>query len=115
MPDTVEISFPLAGIDQSDNFCTQNPRQMPDGDYGHTCYLGQNIRSYDSEGARRRGGSRAGLAKVVADPIVADWIVQDLATLAGTGYADVTPGGAGFTWDVIAMDWEDITTNWESL
>ncbi len=92
-PDTfTDMHFPRAGIDLSSAFMRQ-PNKAVDhkSDYARTCPVGVNVRGFDAIGQRGRGGSRPGLRKYIAQVVVADWIIQELALLVGSGYAP--PGG----------------------
>lgn len=87
----VDMHFPLAGIDLSQPFSKQPTRQLADGSYTRTTPLGQNVRAFDTLSQRLRGGSRPGLSKYVKAAVVAEWIIQELNLLVGTGYNP--PGG----------------------
>ncbi len=88
----VDLNFPMAGVDQSNAFASQKPRQLPWGEFGRTCADARNVRGFEPSGQRARGGSRPGLAKYVSAALVADWIVQECTVLVGSGYAP--PGGS---------------------
>ncbi len=88
----LDMSFPLAGIDNSHAFSDQQPKQLAEDLWGRTCILGENVRGYEGSTGRLRGGRRAGLAKYVANPVVADWIVQEVALLITEG---TVPAGGG--------------------
>ncbi len=72
IPDEEEIvlHFPKCGIDTSAAFCKQPNRPMPvDGDYARTTPLGVNVRAYDAQFDRLRGGSRIGLSKYILQAV----------------------------------------------
>lgn len=87
---TLDLHFPKAGLDRSMAFGKQPARPLPDG-YARTCPIGQNVRGFEPSLNRLRGGQRPGLVKYNTAPVVANWIVQDLTCLVGTGYNP--PGG----------------------
>jgi hypothetical protein len=58
----VTLTFPLAGVNTSTPFAEQ--AQL-------TTALGTNVRSFEPQARRQRGGSRPGLVKYIADPVVA--------------------------------------------
>src|SRR5262245_20273778 len=89
---TVDLAFPLAGVDQSGPFGVQRPRELPWGEFGRTCADAANVRGFESAAQRGTGGSRPGLERYVSDAVVAGWIVQDVAVLVGSGYEP--PGGS---------------------
>lgn len=60
-----DLRFPLGGIDQSQAFSLQPPRQTRFGP-AQTTVLGVNVRAFEAATGRARGGSRPGLAKYVA-------------------------------------------------
>lgn len=84
-----EMSFPLAGIDLSNAYSRQLPRQLPDGRFARSTRSAVNVRGFPY-GDRSRGGSRPGLGKYVSSPVVADWIIQELCPITTLGY---TPAG----------------------
>ncbi len=55
MPE-IEMSFPAKGIDLSTGYDKQPPFTTP---------IGENVRAFDSEAMRARGGSRPGLARYI--------------------------------------------------
>lgn len=78
-----DMSFPLAGINMLWAFDDQRPvplstRNGVPTDYAHTTRLATNVRGFEGQTQRHRGGSRPGLAKYIAQAVVADWIIQDL-------------------------------------
>jgi hypothetical protein len=76
-----DLHFPAAGLDLSDAFSTQKPRQLPDGQYYRSTPIAQNVRAYDPVTDRLRGASRPGLAKYLPAAVVEAWIVQELAVI----------------------------------
>ena len=81
MPGTIpetfaDLRFPIAGIDLAAPFTVQAQRTTP---------LGKNVRAYDAAKNRARGGARPGLAKYLPVAPVANWLLQDLHQITGTG------------------------------
>lgn len=109
----VNIHFPVSGIDQTRAYWNQKPRPLPKSQWGttgqvvvvpgagpeeqpadvwgRTCAVGINVRGYEASLDRRRGGSRPCLKKWMPTAAVADFIVQELTTVIGSGYPP--PGG----------------------
>ncbi len=83
--------FPAAGIDLSSAFWKQPNRDIGGGKYARTCAVGVNVRGYEAQTDRVRGGSRAGLVKYIPTPLVASWVVQHLNTIVWTNNAAVGP------------------------
>lgn len=81
-----DAHFPRAGLDVSSSFTKQPPRDVSNGsgDYARSTPFGLNVRGFDPVLNRDRGGSRCGLSKYIAAPIVADWLVQELALIVST-------------------------------
>lgn len=79
--DYKDIHFPKAGIDLTMPFAMQPNRPGPDGVWYRTTPYAKNVRSFEATSNRSRGGSRPGLARYVAAPVVADWIIQELNIL----------------------------------
>lgn len=79
-----DMTYPLAGISLLWAFDDQRPVPMPDGLYKHTCRSGVNVRGCEALTQRLRGGTRPGLARYVPEPVVADWIVQNLSVVTYT-------------------------------
>lgn len=93
---TIDLSFPLGGIDVSQGFERQPVRQMASGGYARTTPSGINVRSFEPSTGRNRGGSRAGLSRYVnAIPGGSAGLIQDLNVVVGTGYNP--PGGSSQT------------------
>jgi hypothetical protein len=82
----VELGFPLAGIDLSQPFTKQAPRQMTNGIWGRTTPAGQNVRGFDFGSQRLRGGCRPGLSKYLPVTPIDGWLLQELAVIVGSGY-----------------------------
>jgi hypothetical protein len=87
----VDMSFPSAGIDNREAFSVQNPRQLPSGEWAKSTRDAVNVRGYEYDTNRVRGGQRAGLSKYIPVEPVSGWVIQELALLVGTGYPP--PGG----------------------
>lgn len=89
-----DLHFPKAGIDLSMSFDKQPNRPVgTNGEYARTTPVGNNVRGYEPATNRMRGGSRTGLAKYVPAQVSGlVWIVQELALVVGSGYAD--PAGS---------------------
>jgi len=79
MPQFVQVTFPVAGID------TSNPasQQLPG-----TCADALNVRSYEPGTDRERGGSRQGIQKYVTSPQLGSAIA--LLHFNGTQWATAT-------------------------
>ena|SRR5437870_2689266 len=77
----IEMGFPKAGIDLSQGFGRQMPREMANEQWGRTTISGLNVRGFEANTQRLRGGSRPGLVKYVPVPVVAGWIIQELAVI----------------------------------
>lgn len=99
-----DIHMPLAGLDRSAPFCKQPARKLPDGTYARTTRRAVNVRAYAAIDDRRRGGSRAGLARLINEVVnTGAWgdswgdswtghvFIQGLNVLVGSGYDP--PGG----------------------
>lgn len=80
----VDCHFPSAGIDLSGPFCHQKPRDIGGGRYARTTPVGVNVRANEALTLRNRGGTRAGHTKYVAAPVVAGWIIQEIAVVVWT-------------------------------
>ena len=76
--------MPKAGIDLSTAFCKQRVREVTKGVYGKSTPLGNNVRAFEALTNRFRGGQRAGLVKYIAAPVVAGWLLQELAVIVST-------------------------------
>lgn len=79
-----EMNFPSAGIDLSKAYARQSPRDIGNGEYARTTPVGINVRTFEPGSLRRRGGQRPGLAKYLPVPVIADWLLQELAVVVVT-------------------------------
>lgn len=79
-----DFAFPFAGVNLLQAFSRQLPVQAGDGKYLRTCRNAVNARGYEPGTGRLRGGSRPGLARYVAAPAVAGWLLQDLNVVVYT-------------------------------
>lgn len=80
--DTIDLHFPIAGIDISDAFYRQKAREVRKGVYARTTPEALNVRGFESA-ERARGGSRAGLTKhLPVRPGDTEYVMQDMATIA---------------------------------
>lgn len=77
----IDLSFPRAGLDLSGPFSTQSARPTPSGDYAATTRIGLNVRAYEPLTLRERGGVRSGLVRYIPAPVVAGWMIQELAVI----------------------------------
>lgn len=90
----LDMHFPLGGIDRTNGFERQLPRQLPSGEFVRTTPLAVNVRGYETLSDRSRGGSRPGLARYhasVVNPSYPHWIIQSLNILATTTFLPMTP------------------------
>jgi hypothetical protein len=87
----IDLSFPKAGIDVSLAFYKQPVRALRNNMYGKTCAHAVNVRCFEPDLHRARGGARAGLTKFVSTRPNGANIVQELNVLVGTDYDP--PGG----------------------
>jgi hypothetical protein len=83
-----DLHFPRGGMDTSRAAMKQPWRPGPPGVGGeptriYTTSLARNVRSFDPITNRWRGGSRAGLKKYIANPVIAGWLIQHLKTVVG--------------------------------
>lgn len=96
--DYFDLHFPKGGVDISRQAMKQpwrdGPRR-PDGEPTriYTCASAVNVRAYSPSDLRIRGGSRGGLKKYVADPVIAGWLVQHLNTVVGVSSSGVSGSG----------------------
>jgi hypothetical protein len=113
-----EMVFPVAGIDLSGPFFRQMPRQMPNGEWGRTCRSGVNVRAYEGNTIRARGGTRPGLSKAFPSPVISGWINQELATLVSTFGVPVEASQSGRVVTLVAVSQGNVYyiqaggTNW---
>lgn len=88
----IDVHFPKAGIDRSQATGKQPARPSVDGEYARTCYFAKNVRTYDPDGGRSRGGQRSGYSRLIdARASGSEFIIQDLSTVTGVGFP--APGG----------------------
>jgi len=87
---TVDLHFPKAGLDLSVPSHKWPVRTLPSGERLYSCSRATNVRGYEPLTGRRRGGCRPGLSRYTR-PQIADWAVQGLSSLIGSGYDP--PGG----------------------
>lgn len=80
-----DLLFPVGGTDLSRAFGDQQAKEMPNREWGRTTRLGRNVRGFEPETGRGRGGQRPGLEKYISTPVVTDWLIQELATIVTTG------------------------------
>lgn len=125
------LRFPAAGIDISTAFSRQNPRQIagrqaksiqqhpvtaqpilggydlqatPDPHvWGSSTPLGINVRGFDPEQNRVRGGSRPGLTQYIPQRISGNNIVQNLALSTGTPGMQINNSGRVVTLIAVAQ------------
>lgn len=91
-PIEIDLHMPFAGIDLSAQVCRQPARDIGSGRYARTTARGVNVRGFDGRTNKLRGGSRAGLSKLVATQVAGTtWVVQELTTIVGSGFTP--PGG----------------------
>lgn len=83
----VDLHFPSAGIDLSGPVCVQKPRDIGGGQYARSTPTALNVRGFEAGTLRNRGGTRAGVSKYIATPVVAGWILQEVALIVWTSEA----------------------------
>lgn len=98
-----DLHFPAAGVDVSAAFCQQPNRPVTqDNLWARTARVGSNVRGY--EGLNRcRGGSRPGLSRYLASPVVADWVIQQLDLIVWMGGAVVQTSQSGRIVTLVAV------------
>lgn len=74
-----DLTFPLAGLDLSAEYGGQAPLTTPTGD---------NVRAFEPDSYRARGGSRPGISRYVSDQVSGTNLIQHLAVIV-----DPTPRG----------------------
>lgn len=84
-----DLHFPKAGLHVATGLGKQPARPAYAGRYARTTAAAVNVRAFDKRG-RNRGGSRPGLVRYFPDPVVADWMIQELTTFTTVGDP---PGG----------------------
>lgn len=83
----ISLTFPVEGVDETRAFGAQKPG---------TCIDALNVRTFEPETDRARGGRRAGISKYLSEPVVTDSVsglgvpIQDINNISTT---DVSPGG----------------------
>lgn len=92
-----DFHFPAAGIDVSYAFGRQPNKPIgTDKQYRRTCAVGVNVRGYECDQDRNRGGSRSGLVRYVDAKVAGEtFIVQDVSALSGTGGTPVQTSQSG--------------------
>lgn len=80
----VDVHFPLAGIDESQPFYDQRPRQVREGLYARSTPEASNVVGFEPSTDRARGGSRPGLVRQRNDR-PADFVIQDLTWISTSG------------------------------
>lgn len=73
-----ELNYPLAGIDTSRAFSEQKPRQVGEDLWARSTPEGVNVRGFEPDTDRARGGSRPGLVKYLPLAPVPGWILQEV-------------------------------------
>jgi len=74
----IVVHMPLAGVNVVAPFSKQPNRPIFEDLYARTCRLGVNVRGYEPNRERLRGGRRSGLIKTVLSPVVQNWVLQNL-------------------------------------
>ncbi len=102
-----DLHFPKAGVDVSRPSSQWPIRWGPNKEKHYYCADALNVRSYDPVSGRQRGGSRPGFSKYIPTVLNADFIVQQLDVLVGTGYdppgGNVQPSLSGRVVTVVAV------------
>lgn len=94
-----DLHFPKGGISLLQGFNTQPNVQVYNGEYARTTPLGQNVRGFEGQTGRMRGGSRHGLVKYIDEqPGDTVWVTQCLQTIvtdnaAGAGMVQQNQSG----------------------
>jgi len=95
MPDTIDLHFPMAGVDRSQAFGRQPNRPAVNGQYARTAPVARNVRAFDA-GGRARGGSRPGLQKYISTrPGNVRYVTQCLGSIDVVGETPVQPSQQG--------------------
>lgn len=79
-PGSLDLHFPIAGLDLKDAFHKQKARQVAPGMWARSTPSCKNVVGFDT-GDRVRGGSRRGLVRHIETAVVASWVIQHLATV----------------------------------
>lgn len=95
----IDLHFPRGGMDISQAAMKTPSRPGPIGPDGrpsavYTTASSQNVRSFDAIANRYRGGTRFGQTRWLADPIVADWMIQSLHQMVAVRAAGVAMQGS---------------------
>ncbi len=99
-----DASFPKGGVDQSSAFWKQPARPDAGGMYVKTTRFGVNVRARSSPGARRVGGTRALLSRLVNARVGGShFVVQHLDTVYSVGPAVPQTSLSGRVVQVIAI------------
>jgi hypothetical protein len=86
-----QLHFPKGGIDRSQAFGRQPNRDVGESVWARTTHRGVNVRAFERQGRRRRGGSRCGLSKYLdARPGGLTYLTQHLAVLVSIGGGSVS-------------------------
>jgi hypothetical protein len=122
----IDVRFPLAGLDLSMGFGKQPNRPTGvRGEYRRTCAVANNVRGYEPETGRSRGGQRSGLSKYIpTQPTGEVWVIQELALITKIGGSPVQLSQSGRVVSLVAVsegrifvanagddDWVEATNN----
>lgn len=103
-------SFPVAGINLLRGFGDQQPVQMPGGEWGATTPSGINVRGWEPNTQRARGGSRPGLSRYLPVPPVSGWVLQELNQLTSVGSGSVQASQSGRIVTLVAVSQGNLYT-----
>jgi hypothetical protein len=110
-PDALtDLHFPKAGTDLSRAFSKQPVRALEGGEYTRTTPLGKNVRAWQPEVYRARGSQRSGLVKYTPQPVIADWIVQELNVIVTTEGTPVELSQSGRAVTLVAVSQGNVYT-----
>ena len=118
--DTVDLNFPLAGVDLSMSHAKQPARPLVNGDHARTTALAKNVRAFDPHLRRARGGSRTGFSRHIGAQLNGSNHIQclDFITESGftTGGGGSAPGGGSTLTAIYARDrfFQDATSDAET-
>lgn len=101
--DIDDLRFPLGGVDRTDSFGRQPAREIGDGVWVSTTRSAQNVRACDPRSLRLRGGQRPSLIKFFPTPVVAGWLLQELAATVKVEEDVVQLSNYGRIVDVVAV------------
>jgi len=95
-----ELSFPVYGLDLSQEFEQQRPATTP---------VAVNVRGFEALTQRDRGGSRYGLAKYNNGPLAggAQVQIQDLNVVVSIGEAQLLANFTSRTGGAISVPWQE--------